>query len=237
MWFALLHLTERSTSLSRLDHLCSWHQGGCWNWSDTKGLSSLFTSGMFVKRSPCRIHLHPHRNLPQHCCSGAYWQMVQVRTSYSRLRFYAELRKCFLSHSNLSRKMRKAKFIRCGVIKLLVYCPLMFLCLHKEIWQPIVDNNQDLPWSSRLMINSRVYRGEYSQSSISEFEICCLNIHILELCDLFRTIFICVSKFHIVSGYYDSSTNALLFVVMVPSLGGAIDIPRWSAARKGCRLV
>jgi hypothetical protein len=104
--------------------------------------------------------------------------------------------------------MRKAKFIRCGVIELLVYCPLMFLCLHKEIWQPIVDNNQDLPWSSRLMINSRVYRGEYSQSSTSEFEICCLNIHIFELCDLFRTILICVSKFLIVYGYYESSTNA-----------------------------
>ena len=117
-----------------------------------------------------------------------------------------------------------------------MYCPLMFLCLCKEIWQPIVDNNQDLPWSTKLMINSRVYHGEYSQSSTSEFEIFCLNIHMYEVFDIFRTILISVSKFLIVYGYYKSSTNSFYFVVMVPSLGGATEIPRWPSARKGCLL-
>jgi hypothetical protein len=61
--------------------------------------------------------------------------------------------------------MRRAKFIRCGIIEMLFYYSPMMLCLHNELWLPLLDTNEDLPWSPRLMINNRLYRGEYASEA------------------------------------------------------------------------
>ena len=77
--------------------------------------------------------------------------------------------------------MRKLKFVRCNVVELTVYCPLMLLCLLSATWTPLVDPIQDLPWSPRLLIKSRVYLGEYVQWSTCEADDFCLNLREFEL--------------------------------------------------------
>ena len=73
------------------------------------------------------------------------------------------------------RKMRKLKFVRCNVVELTIYCPLMLLCLLSATWITLVDPYEDLPWSPRLIIKSRVYLGKYLRWSACEADAFCLN--------------------------------------------------------------
>ena len=100
------------------------------------------------------------------------------------------------------RKMRKLKFVRCNVVELTVYCPLMLLCLLSATWTPLVEPNPYLPWSPRLLIKSRVYLGEYVQWSRCEADDFCWNLKRLEVVSF-------------LDPYSPSSPSLILFMTII----------------------
>ena len=63
----LLSLWREMIFFSSSDCLHRWRCSHCWNWSDDKDQSSLFTSVMFLRRSSPHIDLHYHH------FSGTSW--------------------------------------------------------------------------------------------------------------------------------------------------------------------